>query len=67
MDTELKVIQQRLLHIPYPNENIEELTMYVKKDYSKGSSNVGTEKCYNCRGFGHFANQCPSKKYEHQT
>uniref|UniRef100_A0A0K0FRF9 Reverse transcriptase Ty1/copia-type domain-containing protein n=1 Tax=Strongyloides venezuelensis TaxID=75913 RepID=A0A0K0FRF9_STRVS len=41
--------------------------MHVKKDYSKRSSNVGTEKCYNCKGFRHFANQCLSKKYEHQT
>uniref|UniRef100_A0A0K0FJM0 Integrase catalytic domain-containing protein n=1 Tax=Strongyloides venezuelensis TaxID=75913 RepID=A0A0K0FJM0_STRVS len=41
--------------------------MYVKKDYSKRLSNVGTEKCYNCRGFRHFANQRLSKKYEHRT
>uniref|UniRef100_A0A0N5CAJ0 Retrovirus-related Pol polyprotein from transposon TNT 1-94 n=1 Tax=Strongyloides papillosus TaxID=174720 RepID=A0A0N5CAJ0_STREA len=67
MDTELKVIQQRLLHMTSLNENIEESTMYVKKDYSKRPSNIGTKKCYNCRGFGHFAHQCPSKKYEHRT
>uniref|UniRef100_A0A0K0FRU5 CCHC-type domain-containing protein n=1 Tax=Strongyloides venezuelensis TaxID=75913 RepID=A0A0K0FRU5_STRVS len=66
-DTESKVIQQRLLHKTNLNENTEELTMYVKKDYSKRSSNVETNKCYNCKDFGHFANQCSSKKYEHQT
>uniref|UniRef100_A0A0K0EWN8 Gag_pre-integrs domain-containing protein n=1 Tax=Strongyloides venezuelensis TaxID=75913 RepID=A0A0K0EWN8_STRVS len=40
MDTESKVIQQRLLPMTNLNENTKESTMYVKKDYSKRSSIV---------------------------
>ena len=37
----------------------------VRKDYAKGGK--GEKICYNCRGIGHLASQCPSKKIEREA
>ncbi|KAK4489657.1 hypothetical protein RD792_005469 [Penstemon davidsonii] len=43
------------LNATYPSNN-------KGKGVSKDAQGRGTQKCYKCQGFGHFAAQCPTKE-----